>query len=76
MKFFRKETDVELTAQDLRIEPLTPLLGFIDRTKKMIERLDGDSERLREEIDNRMALLADIERIRAAQQLALEHMEN
>ncbi len=29
-----------------------------------------------EEIDNRMALLADIERIRAAQQLALEHMEN
>lgn len=72
--FDRKEAVVDLEPADLR--PMSELEHFQSKTRSMIDGLDDQIERLDREISEAIARLNDLRRIRGAQQLALNYMED
>lgn len=55
---------------------ITPLQSFRFKTINVIERLNEEINRLRSDIDSKGIRLAELERIRSAEELALNHMED
>lgn len=64
------------TQAELSTDPIEPITHFRDKTRKVIERLQEQATNLRNEIDAKAKRLAQLERIIAAEGLALEHMED
>jgi hypothetical protein len=81
MNLFRapKLTYVDIAPEELRVEPpvpLPPLEHFTVSTRNVISKLDDQCIALRAEIDARQDRLAQLERVRAGMELALNHMED
>lgn len=69
-----REVQVELLEEDIR--PMSELEHFQSKTRVMIDGLDQQIETLDREISEAIARLNDLRRIRGAQQLALNYMED
>lgn len=69
-----REVQVELLEEDIR--PMSELEHFQSKTRVMIDGLDHQIETLDREISDAIARLNDLRRIRGAQQLALNYMED
>lgn len=72
-----------LTQQDLLDHPndpppppKPPVEAFRLKTITVLERLNEEISRLRAELDHKSGLLAQLERVRSAEELALNHLED
>lgn len=75
--------NIKLLEQDLRdlpndppAPPKPPVEAFRLKTITVIERLNEEISRLRTELDHKQGLLAQLERVRSAEELALNHLED
>lgn len=59
----------------LDFQPMTELEHFVSRTRTIVDGLDNNIAQVESEINMLVARLADLQTIREAQRLALEHME-
>lgn len=66
-------TEIEIQEDDFR--PMSELEHFTSKTRTMLAGLDVRIETLDREINEMIARLGDLRRIRSAQELALRHME-
>lgn len=75
LTLFRKQvTEIQLTEDDLR--PMTELDHFTAKTRVMLDGLDDQIHSLDAEITEQIQHLNDLRKIRSAQQLALNFMED
>lgn len=81
MNLFRtKPAELTYTPDEFRPTelpaPPPPLEHFTSSTRNVISKLDDQCIALRAEIDSRTDRLAQLERVRAGLELALNHMED
>lgn len=75
IKYFRREDEL-LTPDDLDIRPMTELEHFQSRTRDIVDGLDTQIAALDQQINDAIARLNDLRKIRTAQELALRFMED
>lgn len=76
LQLFRRTDVLDLTSEEVEeFRPMSELEQFAAATRNIVSGLDTKIEALDAEINMKIGQLSDLRRIRAAQDLALRHME-